>query len=91
VHPHEAVGEDAAAEEAPELALDEAGHEAFAGLCAGEEGFQLLLNDAVEDALLRAASRIRGLLAASAGAMEMGNRKSAGHEMQSGCARLHLC
>ena len=58
VHAHEAVGEDAAAEEAAELALDEARHRALARLRAGQEGLELALDDAVEDALLGAAAGV---------------------------------
>jgi len=45
VHPHEAVGENAAAEEAPELSLDEAENDAFTRVYPGEEGLELRLND----------------------------------------------
>ena len=76
VHAHETVGEDAAAEEAPKLTLDEAGNGAFAGLRAGEEGFEFRLDHTVEDALLGAASRVAVLRATSAGVMPMGNRKA---------------
>jgi hypothetical protein len=76
VHAHKAVGEDAAAEESPKLALDEPGNGAFAGLRAGEESLELRLDYTVEDALLGAASRVAVLLVTSAGAMPMGNRKS---------------
>jgi hypothetical protein len=65
------VGEDAAAQEAPELALDEAGNGPIAGLCAGQERLQLLLHDAVEDGLLRAASRVGVRPAPAASAMRM--------------------
>ncbi len=58
VHAHEAVGEDAAAEESPKLALDEAGYRALTGLCPGEEDLELPLDHAVEDALLRSAAGV---------------------------------
>ena len=76
VHAREAVGEDAAAEESPKLTLDEAGNGAFAGLRAGEECLEFRLDHTVENALLGATSRVAVLLAISAGAMPMGNRKS---------------
>jgi hypothetical protein len=76
VHADEALGEDAAAEESPELALDEAGHRALAGLRAGEEGLEFRLDHAVQDALLRPAAGVAVLFATLAGAMPVGSRKS---------------
>ena len=78
VHAHEAAGEDAAAEEAPELALDEAGHRALTGLRAGQEGLELRLNHSVEDTLLGAAACVGVFRAAYAVAVRVGNKKSAG-------------
>ncbi len=66
VYAHESVGEDAAVQEGPELALDEARDGALAFLRAGEERLELLLDRAVEDALLGAAARVAPLLAAAA-------------------------
>ena len=66
VHAHEAVGEDAAAEEAAELALDEARNRPLPLLRAGQEGLELGLNDAVEDALLRAAAVVAPLAVVAA-------------------------
>ena len=62
VHAHETVGEDAAAEEAPELLLDEAGDPSL--LCARvrEKGLELSLHHAVEDALLWAVSHVARLV-----------------------------
>ncbi len=45
MHPHEAVGENAAAEEAPELSFDEAENDAFTRVYPGQEGLELRLND----------------------------------------------
>lgn len=53
VHAHEAVGQDPAAQEAAELALDEARHDAFVRVGPGQEGLELRLDDAVEHAPLR--------------------------------------
>ncbi len=53
-------------QEGPELALDEARDGALAFLRAGEERLELLLDRAVEDALLGAAARVAPLLAAAA-------------------------
>lgn len=58
MHPHESVGEDPAAQEAPELALDEPWHRALAGQCLGEKGLELRLDRAVEHALLRSAAGV---------------------------------
>ena len=66
------MSENAAAQEAAELALDEAGHNPLARLRAGEEGLELPLDDAVEDTLLGAAS-VEGVAPAPAGAMRTGS------------------
>jgi hypothetical protein len=65
VDAHEAVGKDPAAQEAPELALDEARHPALAGLGPSDEGLELRLDHPVEKALLGPAA---GVLASSAAA-----------------------
>jgi hypothetical protein len=52
VQAQEAMGEDAAAQEAMELLLDEAGNRLFASLRARKEDLQFLLDDVVEGALL---------------------------------------
>jgi len=57
-HAQEAVGEDAAAEKRPELALDEAGHGAVALPGAGEEGLELLAHDGVEHGLVGASTGV---------------------------------
>jgi hypothetical protein len=64
VYTHEAVGEDATGEEAAELALDEAGDGALAGVRAGQEARELALDDPVEDALVGAAPRVARLASA---------------------------
>jgi hypothetical protein len=75
VNAHETVGQDAAAEEASELALDEARHRALARPCASEEALELAPDDAIEDAFLGAASRVARLAATTA--MGMGGRRCA--------------
>jgi len=75
VHAHEAVGEDAAAQERPKLALDEAGHGPLAPVCAGQEGRERSLNDAVEDALLGAAPAVARLAATGFRAVAVRSRR----------------
>jgi len=53
VQAQEAVGEDAAAQEGAKLLLDEARRGALSRPRAGEEGLDLLANDAVQERLLR--------------------------------------
>jgi hypothetical protein len=80
VHAHEAVGQDAAAEISPELAVDEPRHRPLAGLCPGEEGLELGLDHAVEDALLGVAAGV-GAAATAAVSMERmrGNSRKGEH------------
>jgi hypothetical protein len=66
VHAHEAVGEDAAAEKAAELAQDEAGHRTLTRLRTGQERRELASYDVVEDALLGVAAHVAGVAAARA-------------------------
>jgi hypothetical protein len=54
VHAHEAVGEDPAAQERSELALDKAGCRALKSTAAGQEALQPTPDGAVEHALLGA-------------------------------------
>jgi hypothetical protein len=66
----EAVGEDAALEEAAQLALHESGHGPATIVLAREEALQLAAEDLMEDAVLRlaapvAAQRRRGRQVAS--------------------------
>jgi len=55
VHAHEAVGEDAAALEGPELALDEARCRPLAGMGAGQKRLELRLDRLVQHARFGAA------------------------------------
>lgn len=64
-------------QEGAELALDEASDWALAFLRAGEEGLGLLLDHAVEDALLGATARVASLLDAAQRGTRMGARGSA--------------
>jgi len=61
VHAHEAVGEDAAAEERPELALDEARRRPLAGLRPGQEGLELRPHRPVQHARLGPARCVSGM------------------------------
>jgi len=64
IHAHEAVREDAAAQERLELARHEARDDALACCGTGEEGLELAANDFPQQARLRAA---RGVAALRAG------------------------
>jgi len=54
----EAVGEDAEAQEGAEIPLDEMRRGTLARPCAGEEGLELLADDAVQERLLRRARHV---------------------------------
>jgi len=59
VQAQELVGPDAAAQELPELLLDEVRCRSLARLCAGEERLELLADDAVQE---RPVGRVRRVL-----------------------------
>src|SRR4029453_3580759 len=58
VQAQEAVGEDAAAQEGPELLLDEVRRRTLTGSRAGQEGLELLAEDPVAGRLLGGARRV---------------------------------
>ena len=75
------MSENAAAQEAAELALDEAGHGPLTRQRAGQEALQLAPDDAVEDALLGAASRVAGLFSAAAMGIALGTTLAAARRL----------
>lgn len=83
VHPDETVGQDAAAEEQPEGALDEPGDDAVAAPGAGQERFDVLPDDAVEDGCLRSASLVGAFGCESAGLAA--RSRHAGDGLREGC------
>jgi peptidoglycan/xylan/chitin deacetylase (PgdA/CDA1 family) len=84
-HAHEAVAEQAAAQEGAQLALDEARHHALALVRAGEVGLELIADDRVERRALGLASG-RGTRSPGPGTMEDVGRHSLA-ECESGATR----
>jgi hypothetical protein len=80
VQAEEAMSQHAAFEIGAERALDETGNGMVTPTSAGQEGLELRLDDAVEDALLGTTSLVALLLATAAGVTGMGSRR---------CERAH--
>jgi hypothetical protein len=78
VNAQEAAGKDAAAQEGPELALDEARHGPLASVCPCEERFELRLHRLVQHALVGAALCVALCFGAAGRDMPMGKRRCLG-------------
>ena len=60
MHAQEAVGQDAAFQEGPELALDKAGYRPVPFLLPDQEGLQVFGNDLIQERLIRMAGLVGG-------------------------------
>jgi hypothetical protein len=86
-HAQEAVGRDAAVEEAPELALDEARDAAVLLARPGEEGLEVVGDDPVEHGLFGTAREVSALAAAFPGRARRGDGRGHARRPMPGACR----
>ena len=92
MHTQEAEGQHATAEVVPELVLDEAGDGLVPPSSLRQEGLELPPDDAVENALLGAAGRVRQLRRTARSAMRMGmTRKGLRFQPEAAVASFMPC